>query len=189
MKKVILKFIYTIVVFILALFLIGHFTNAETVDMTAQMSAPSFPTLTFIENGTEINLLHGYAEEMDVDHIRGSILPISATRSFKFSMNTFGEMVSNLRFEVRQINGSSLVENTDITDTHRDGDIITGNIQLKDLIDANQEYMLVVLADIDGQTVRFYERVIWNEDGDKYHLSDELTYVQRFKKMTFDKNG
>ncbi len=189
MKKVIIKFIYTILVFILALFLIGHFTNAETVDMTAQMSAPSFPTLSFIENGTEINLLHGYAQEMDVDHIRGSVLPISATRSFKFSLNTFGEMVSNLRFEVRQINGSSLVENTDITDTKRDGDIITGNIQLKDLIDANQEYMLVVLADIDGQTVRFYERVIWNEDGEKYHLSEELTYVQRFIRMTFDKNG
>ena len=65
MKKTIIKIIYTIVVFILALLLIGHFTNVETVDMTAKMGAPTFPTVTFELAGKQVNQAHGYASEMD----------------------------------------------------------------------------------------------------------------------------
>ena len=59
MKNAIFKIIYTIVVFIVSIFLIGHFTNVETVDMTAKMGAPTFPTVTFDSNGKQVNMLHG----------------------------------------------------------------------------------------------------------------------------------
>ena len=64
MKKAIIKIIYTIAVFILSLFLIGHFTNVETVDMTARMGAPTFPTVTFDLSGKQVSatpLLPGHS--------------------------------------------------------------------------------------------------------------------------------
>ncbi len=189
MKKIILKILYTITVFIIFLLLIGHFTNAETVDMTAQMGAPTFPLITFMEGNNEVNTQRGYATEMEVNHIRSSVLPIDERRNVSFKMNTYGEAVSNLQFEVRQASGSSLVENSSITDMKRDGDIITGSFQLKDLIDEGQEYMLVVLADVNEKTVRFYTRVVWSEGDEKYHVQEELDFVKRFINLTFDKNG
>ena len=189
MKKIIFKILYTITVFIIFLFVIGHFTNAETVDMTAQMGAPTFPVLTFYEGNTELNTLRGYATEMEVNHIRSSVLPVDETRSVSFKMNTYGSAVSNLQFEVRQASGSSLVESSKISDMNRDGDIITGSFQLKDLIDADSEYILVVLADIEEKTVRFYSRVVWTEGKEKYHVQEELDFVRRFIDLTFDKNG
>lgn len=189
MKNAIFKIIYTIVVFILSIILIGHFTNVETIDMTAKMSAPTFPTVTFDLNGKQINMLHGYAEEMDVAHMRGEILPASASRGISFVMNTYGENVTDLKFEVRQASGNSLVENTEITDYTTDGDIIKGSFQMKDLIDAGKEYMLVLIANVDGRQARFYSRVIWPESDKPFHVDEIISFVQNFNNMTFDKAG
>ncbi|WP_026526684.1 hypothetical protein [Butyrivibrio sp. VCD2006] len=187
MKKTIIKIIYTIIVFILSLFLIGHFTNVETVDMTARMGAPTFPTVSFELAGKQINMLHGYSHEMDVAHIRGEILTTDSSRGVKFRMNTYGEIVTNLRFEVRQASGNSLVENSEITDFTQDGDIIRGSFQMKDLIDPGQEYILVILADVNDKTARFYERIIWSEEDNAYHSREVIDFAVNFSKMTFDK--
>ncbi|WP_408069535.1 hypothetical protein [Butyrivibrio sp. JL13D10] len=189
MKNAIFKIIYTIVVFVLSLFLIGHFTNVETVDMTAKMGAPTFPTVSFELNGKQVNMLHGYATEMDVAHMRGEILPATGSRGISFQMNTYGEEVSDLKFEVRQVSGNSLVENSEITDLSRDGDIIRGSFQMKDLIDAGQEYMLVILANVNGQTARYYTRVIWPESEESFHVAEAMDFAVNFSNMTFDKAG
>ncbi|SDB36142.1 hypothetical protein [Butyrivibrio sp. INlla16] len=186
MKKTIIKIIYTIVVFIVSLLLIGHFTNVETVDMTARMGAPTFPTVTFESGGKQINMLHGYAQEMDVAHMHGEIMPTDAQRTISFQMNTYGESISDLKFEVRQVSGNSLVENSDITDYSQDGDIIKGKFQMKDLIDPGKEYILVILANVNGKTARYYERVIWTEEDNAYHTREIVDFALNFSNMTFN---
>ncbi|WP_026491513.1 hypothetical protein [Butyrivibrio sp. XPD2002] len=187
MKNAIFKIIYTIVVFIVSIFLIGHFTNVETVDMTAKMGAPTFPTVTFDSNGKQVNMLHGYATEMDVAHMRGEILLTTAQRGISFQMNTYGEDVTDLKFEVRQASGNSLVENSEITDFSRDGDIIKGSFTMKDLIDAGHEYMLVLLANVNGQTARYYTRIMWPESDESFHVNEAVDFALNFSSKTFDK--
>ncbi|WP_035767279.1 hypothetical protein [Butyrivibrio sp. NC2002] len=189
MVKNLIKIAYTLLVFIIAVILIGHFTNVETVDMTAQMSDATFPTITFEAGQRKINTLHGYAAEMDVSHMRGGVLPVDKSRSVSFSMNTYGTAVSNLRFEIRQVSGNSLVENSEITDYSQNENMITGSFQIKDLIESNQEYMLVILADMNEKTVRYYTRVVWAEDGEQFHLNEIVGFVLNFVNMTFDKNA
>ncbi len=189
MKNAIFKSIYTIIVFVVSVFLIGHFTNVETIDMTAEMGKATFPTVTFDLNGREVNMLHGYATEMEVAHMRGEIITTSASRGVSFKLNTYGEAVTNLKFEVRQASGNSLVENSDITDVTTDGDIISGKFQIKDLIDAGKEYMLVILADVNGKTARYYTRVIWPENQDSYHPEEAISFALNFSNKSFDKAG
>lgn len=189
MKKTIFKIIYTILVFIVSVLAIGYFTNAETVDMTARMPAPTFPTVSFVNDGKTINTLHGYSDEMQVNYMRGVVLPIDQTRSVNFSINTYGTFISGLKFEIRPVSGNSLVESTEITDYKTNGDIITGQFQIKDLIEADQEYMLVMIAEIGEETVRYYSRVIWSLDGEKYHCGEEIDFVLNFLNMTFNKES
>ncbi len=189
MKKIIIRTVYTIIVFIVSLFVIGHFTNAETVDMTAQMEAPTFPVLYFMEGSRQINQVHGYATEMEVNHLRSSVLPIDQTRKVSYKLKTFGENITGLRFEVRQLSGNGLVENSEITDFDRDDEYISGSFQLKDLIDADKEYMLVVIANVENKEVRFYERVMWSEGTDRYHVDNHLAFAEKFVDMTFDKEN
>ncbi len=189
MKKTIFKILYTIIVFIISVLLIGHFTNAENVDMTGSMAAATFPMISFMEGTNEVNPVHGYVNEMDVSHLHGSVLPVDETRKVTFKLNTYGESISGLRFEVRQISGDSLVENSEIAEYSQDGDYINGTFQMKDLIDADQEYMLVVIATIDDKDIRFYTRVFWSDGTARYHVDEQISFVKKFINMTFDKEG
>lgn len=186
-KLTIIKTIYAVLVFVIAVFVISKLSNDDNADMTAQMSEATLPTVTFLSNYREINPLHGYVDEMDISHMRGSILPIGSNRDVSYKIYTYGKDVTNLRFEVRNIDGVGLVENTALQDYKETADSITGSFQLKDLITSGKEYMLVMLMDTDNGTVRFYSRLVWTGDEKKYHLDDEVDFVRSFSEATFDK--
>ncbi len=188
-KLTILKIIYFILVFVIAVLVISKVSNVDNQDMTAQMSEATLPFVTFYSGSTEINPLHGYLSEMDVSHMRGPVLPIGTGREVSFAVDTFGKDVTDLRFEVRNISGEGLVESTYIQNYKETAGRITGSFQLKDLITPQNEYMLVLLANTQSGTARFYSRIVWTDSDEKYHVDDEISFVKSFSDATFDKEA
>ncbi len=188
-KYSILKFIYALLVFVISVFVISTFSNSDNQDMTAQMAPATLPMVYFIAEGQEVNLLHGYTDEMDVSHVRSSILPVGNDREISFAISTYGQNVSRVKFEVRNIDGNGLVESTDVADYREISDKILGTFQLKDLITAGKEYMLVMLVNTGNEDIRYYTRIVWTEDETRYHLVDEVKFVSDFSNATFDKEA
>jgi hypothetical protein len=188
-KYNLLKTIYGVIIFIIAVFVISRLTNDENADMTAQMAAAKLPTVSLVSGTHEINQLHGFLNEMDVSHMHGTVYPVDSDRSVFYRINTFGQSVDSLGFEVRNIDGKGLVENTNLVDYKKEGNIISGSFQLKDLIQSKKEYMLVLFMDTAAGKVRFYNRIVWVEDGSKYHVQEELDFVKGFSAATFDKEA
>ncbi|WP_026504695.1 hypothetical protein [Butyrivibrio sp. NC3005] len=188
MKKTVLKIIYVIIVFCVSLVVIGHFSNHQEVDRTAKMEEPTLPVLSFVDKDKEIDELHAYVTEMDINYMRGNIFPTGKNRELTFKMNLNGQEVSNLRFEVREVDGSSLVENSDITNvtSNSSKDFLTGTFKIKDLIDEDKEYALVILADRGEDTLRYYCRIVWSSEGDRLNFEDGLSFVKDFSAKTFD---
>ncbi len=186
-RLTILKTIYFFVVLLVAIIVISRFANGDNADMSAPMGKATLPVVTLSSGGREINPLHGYISEMDLSYLRGTIMPIGANREVHVKINTYGTDVWSPYFEVRSINGDSLVESTNITDYREDSNRIEGSFQLKDLITAGTEYMLVVAIDTDLGTARYYTRFVWTEDDSLYHLQDELDFVLGFSEATFSK--
>ena len=186
-RLTILKTIYFIVVLVIAMIVVSHFSNGDNADMSAPMSEATLPIVTLVSGDKEINPLHGYTSEIDLSYLRGTILPIGAGRDVHYRINTYGSKVWNIGFEVRSIDGKSLVENTEITDYRESADNIEGSFVLKDLINADQEYMLVILMDTDIGRARYYTRFVWTEDDSMYHMNDELDFVLGFSEATFSK--
>ncbi len=186
-KLTIIKIIYAIVVFTVSLFVIGKLSHGDNADMTAQMSKASLPIVTLLSGDREINPMHGYTTEMDVSHMRGAVFPVGAGRQISFRINTFGGNVSGLKFEVRTIDGTSLVESTPIMDYSESSTAINGSFQIKDLITAGTEYMLVFVMDTSVGESRFYSRIVWTEDDSRYNLDEELDFVTAFSAATFNK--
>ncbi len=182
-----LKFIYFVLVLILAMFVVSRFSNGDNADMSAPMPAATLPTVTLKSMGREMNRLHGYTSDVDLSYLRGTILPVGSNREVTYRVNTYGSNITNLGFEVRSIDGSSLVENHQIDDYRKDDDFLEGSLQLKDLITQDREYMLVILMDTDIGTARYYTRIVWTGDDDKYFLDDELDFVLGFSGATFSK--
>lgn len=187
MKKTVIKGAIVIVVFLAALYIVSNIMNKGNSDMTTEMSEATYPVISVNYGGFSINAMHGYSEAMDVSQMREGITPLSAGRKISLIINTFGKEVSGIAFEVRNVDGSRLIESTKLEEYEKSGDKISVSFGLKDLIENNQEYLLVILLTLDnGEEVRYYTRVINSEE---YHVMDKLEYITDFSTKTFDKEA
>lgn len=185
MKKAILKGLVFAVTFFVSVLIISKIMNKGTNDLTVEMASATFPVVYMGMDGTTYNELHGYAEAMDTAYMRDSITVLSEARTTEFTIDTYGQPVSGISFEVRSVDGERLIENTAVTEYSQQANEITGKITVKDLIEKNTEYALIWKVDLEGQTVRYYTRIVWAED---YHLAEKLAFATSFSEKTFDKD-
>ena len=66
MKERTIKIVVLAVVFIMAMIGFSLWINRGSADMTADMDAPTLPTISFIMGEKEVNLLVGHQQEMNV---------------------------------------------------------------------------------------------------------------------------
>lgn len=187
MKKTLIKCVYLAVVFLVSLLLAGAVLNQGNTDMTMEMGPATYPVIHMLVEDKEVNPLHGYKEAMQCSFQRDNITPLGEGRRVSFIVDKYGQNIEKMLFEVRSIDGRRLIENTEITDYEETGERIAGEFTIKDLIDADKEYMLVLLLENNwGQTMRYYTRIIQTEN---YHEMEKLDYVLDFHKRTFDKEA
>lgn len=188
MKKLIINIAIIIVVFFISLFVAGSIINQGTTDMTMEMGKATFPVVTVQFNGIEMNPMHGYRKEMKTNLMRESITPLMNGRKISLQIDRFGAEISSMAFEVRSVDGERLIENTQIPEwKEQDDGTLFVTLELKDLIDMNQEYELILLiTPASGETIRYYTRIISQED---YHVTDKLEFVKDFTIKTFDKEA
>lgn len=187
MKKVILKGAVFALTFLVAVIVISKIMNKGNNDLTVEMAPASFPVVYMGMEGNAYNELHGYVQAMDTAYMRDTITALDTGRSTEFTIDTYGHSVSGISYEVRSVDGERLIESTQVTEFERAADRIAGKITVKDLIEADTEYALVMLLQTEeGKTVRYYTRIVWAED---YHLAEKLAFAGSFHEKTFDKEA
>lgn len=187
MRKTLIKCAIVFIVFLSAMLIIGSIMNKGNSDMTTEMNKASYPIVAFNYGGQVINAMHGHAQVMEVSQMRESITPLQGGRKLNLVIDLYGRNIRNLSFEVRSIDGSRLIENTNIEEYERTESGIEVSFALKDLIESNQEYtLIIILAMEDGEEIRYYTKVIYPEE---YYTSDKLDFVTDFSNKTFDKEA
>ncbi len=186
MKKTLIKSLILLTVFILSLYLISGIMNQGNTDMTAQMAPATYPLVYIMMGERQINCLRGYAEIMESSYLRESLTPLSEGRRLRFCIDKFDNPVTGITFEVRSIDGSRLIESTVVEIYEEDEDKITADISIKDLIEPEKEYTLVLLINTDNeQTIRYYARILSPAE---YHAEEKVDYVFQFHERTFNKD-
>lgn len=186
MKRSIIKSMIVIIVFFTALFVISDIMNKGNTDMTTEMEEATYPVVSINYGGFSINKLHGYREVMEVAQMRECITPLASGRKVTLDIDTFGNKIGGIRFEVRSVDGNRLIEDTKIEEYEQSEDKIRVSFGIKDLIENNQEYMLVLILTAGGQEIRYYTRIINPEE---YYVADKLEYIRDFSDKTFDKEA
>lgn len=187
MKKIVLKGIVFLLIFLIALFGISAIMNQGNTDMTVEMGPATLPLVYMEIDGETVNCLHGYKEQMNSSNLRDTITPLGEGRSLTLNIKKFGMGVRGVSFEVRSIDGSRLIEDTELQDYEEDDNSIHCTFSVKDLIEEKEEYMLVVLVETeDGNMVRYYTRII---QGGDYHVAEKLKFVKDFHERCFDKEA
>lgn len=187
MKKTIIKAGIVVIVFFATLFITSSIMNKGNTDMTMEMGKATYPVVWVNYSGYRINEMHGYDNAMEISQMRDSITPLAAGRRVTLEIDPYGESISKIAFEVRSLDGSRLIENTEIEEFEQTQEGITTTFALKDLIESNQEYALVIVLTMgNGKDIRYYTRVVSTEE---YFASDKLDYVNDFSNKTFDKEA
>ena len=173
MKKTVIKGIAFVVIVVISLVVISMVANQGNGDMTAPMPAASLPTMAIVEDGQEINQMYGYTMQMDTADMRESITPIKTARQINAVVHGYGTEIAGVSYELRSIDGSRLIENTELTGT-QEGDDLYLSFRLKDLMKEGEEYSLIFLVNLDeSRQVRYYTRVIQAD----YYLTEKLDFV------------
>ncbi|MBR1909224.1 MAG: hypothetical protein IJ821_01415, partial [Lachnospiraceae bacterium] len=180
-----IKLSVTFVLFLISLFVSNIVLNRGNTDMTAEMSKASLPVVYMNVNDEYINPLHGYTTEMEGNYLRGPITPLMANRSVTFRADLYDAVIAKVSYEVRPLDMSRLIEETEVSDFSYKGDVIYATATLKDLIEDDTEYMLIIkLTTSGGAVIRYYARVINRAE---LYLSEKMEFVRDFSDKTMNK--
>lgn len=186
MKRSIIKLAVFIAVFIAALFIVGKIMNQGHDNLTMEMAPATFPLITMEMDGVAYNQLHGYKNPMDVSFQRDTVTALGERRNTDFRIDTYGRMIDSITIEVRNADGSRLIENTELSEYTQHGNVISGTIALKDLIDRDTEYSMAILLDSEGENIYYYTRVVWS---DSLFVAEKLDYVLDFHNRLYDREA
>ncbi len=185
MKKTIIKIVVILLTFIVSLIVISKIMNQGTNNLTMEMAPASLPIVTLDKDGILYNELHGYKDAMNVAFQRDTMTELGPNREVAFQVDPFGNDIASISIEVRSTDGQRLIENSEVVNLEKKDGRIYGSTTLKDLIEQDSEYALVILLNMDhNQVIRYYTRIIWSENT---FAKEKIQFVQNFHEKTYDK--
>lgn len=186
MKKALIKLSVFVIVFITAFITISLVMNRGNNSMTSEMAGATFPLITMEKDGMAYNMLHGYASSMNTAYQRETVTELSEDRKLSFVIDPFEKSIEKIEAQVRSLDGTRLIENPQVT--YRNS--VSGmncEIVLKDLIEEEEEYMLVLLLHTqDGQVITYYTRIVWSS-GMQMQAAQKLAFAKEFHEAAYDR--
>ncbi len=187
MKKLMLRIASIAAAFLLGMAGMSYFLMAGNTDSTAEMDSATLPLVYMKLENRNLNLLHGYTKSMDAATMRDAVYPLPEDRTVSFRVEYPDAKVQELRYEVRSIDTSRLIEDGEITDYSRSGRTLEVRLKLKDLLDDDEEYLLVIHLGLEkNQEAYYYTHV---KKITETHLDECLSFVEEIHSALFDKNN
>lgn len=187
MKLSVIKGIVWGTVFFIAMIIFAIMTNRGNMDMTAKMEEASLPLVYLDVADREVNCLYGHLEPVKTAYVQNCITPLPKDRTLDIRFEEYGDEITKIGYEIRSIDGLRLIESNTVSEFERTENEISIELKLKDLLEEDTEYMLVlVLETKDEPTVYYYSKIMIC---DNEYIGESIDFVTDFHNKTFDKNA
>lgn len=134
--------------------------NVRPEKQPVEMTDPTLPTITVDAAGTTVGELHGYTTEMNTSYMRDSVIPVESTKIMPIHIASHGEKITDLSYEIRSLDTSRKIAETNIDDLTEDGDTITAKPKLENLLSEGEEYLMILKLKADGTQLYYYARIL-----------------------------
>ncbi|MCD7863646.1 MAG: hypothetical protein LUG61_09135 [Lachnospiraceae bacterium] len=186
MKKNLIMWTTFVVVFLVSMVITYYYINRDNEGLSMDMDPATLPLVQIELDGTAYNLLHGYADSMEINEVAEYIFPLDTDRSVTVLIDSFGEEVESVSYEIRNSDSTRLIENGEATIRESDG-TITCSFTLKDLISEGEEYILVLSVSTRyQQDIHFYTRFLYAGENS---MEEQMAVVWQFHESTFDQEN
>lgn len=195
MRNIFLRIAYAAGLFLAVFIVLEIFAGGSGAQTTEEMAEPVLPVVSVQSSSGTFNLLHGHTGETDPGQMRPVLTPVSSDRTISIVVNPYGTAVHSAKAEARDITGQRLIEQEDLELSQDESGLVHADIAFSNLIEADTEYMLVVVLQIQQNTetagsVRYYTRFVSSGDEDALTEAEEaLSFALEFHHDTFDKTS
>lgn len=161
----------------------GRTDDSRAGTVYTAMEDAAFPVVYPSMLGREMAPLFGHMEEMAVTADRDSLIILPEDRQLSIRME-HAEQVAGLRYEIRSLDMTHLVERTELSDWDAaDGEIRT-KLPVQNLMSPDVEYCLGINAILsDGTSLWYFTRI---KEADDTHAAEMLALAEEFSSKTLD---
>ncbi|MCD8333478.1 MAG: hypothetical protein LUB60_05075 [Clostridiales bacterium] len=132
-----------------------------------------------------MNELHAYTVEMDATSVRDTITPVESGGSMTVSVDSYGSRVTSVRYEVRSLDTTRLVQESEAENLSATDDLATAELPIQNLLTEGEEYLLIIEVTTDGDPCWFYTRIIQEDNS---YITECIAFVREFHEITMDKD-
>lgn len=185
-KKFLVKSLILLVVFLAGVFGTALFMNYSSADNRADLSLASLPEVMVDLNGTLVNRMCGYRQEMQTDFMRDHLTILDTSKEVNAVIVPYGNEISEMSYEIRTSDGSKVLENKSIKQFREDGEYLRASFQIQSSLLLNQEYSLVITLNTQEEEIYYYTRVIQRS---QTSIDQYLDFAGQFYEKSMDKAG
>ncbi|MCC8151308.1 MAG: hypothetical protein LIO96_07615, partial [Lachnospiraceae bacterium] len=132
-----------------------------------------------------MNERHGYTTEMDAASVRDTITPVESGGTLSVSVDSYGTPVESVRYEVRSLDTTRLVQESEVENLSVTDDLATAELPIQNLLTEGEEYLLIIEVTSSGEPSYFYTRIIQEENS---YIGECISFVKEFHEITMDKD-
>lgn len=160
MNRKVIKPVVLSGLFLAALIVFSIITNQDNKDMTTAMKEATLPIVQFYEGNNSVAQLHGYVSEMNITKMRDGIVPVDHTRLLPLKINTYGQKIRGIAYEIRSLDDSRLVAKGDAQGIKEKNNEISANLKIQNILGKGEEYELIVILASGKNKIRYYTRLM-----------------------------
>lgn len=175
------------------IFMIGivvYFMNARNAmekktAVYSNLEEPSLPVVYAVYDGKEINDMHGFLEDMGNKAAREQITVLPVDRMLKLHIAEYGNTITGIRYEIRNLAMDRLIERTEINDWSSENGVTAVTFPIQNLIEKGEDYLLSIQVDTAEKQINYYTRIMWVENT---YVADMLELAENFTRKSLDYN-
>ncbi|EOS39131.1 hypothetical protein C808_01986 [Lachnospiraceae bacterium M18-1] len=174
-------------VFVLAILISSLVLNQGTSDITVGLSDPDLPRVAFEVRNQRVNALEGYVDEMDITAMRDTITPISDNGLLNMYLETGGQEIAGIRYEVYSLNGEEVYLQNAVKELSEDQVTLELGNALPEGVQEGVLRVALRVGSDEEKEIFYYTRI---ERQDELSVKECMDFAKDFHETTFtrDKN-
>lgn len=187
MKKTLKKAMILVVIFVAAVilyFVFNRGNRSQDSNVYAAMEGATLPVAYVSMYGRDMNLMHGYRQDMGQAIVRDSLTILPEDRVLNLRIAGYDGTVLGIRYEIRSLDLQRLVENTRLESWDQGEDGVMVALPIQNLLTKEREYLLRIEVDTEKHgTIYYYTRIMLT---DNTNIQSMIDLAVDFSARTFD---
>lgn len=176
-----LIFIAAIVVY----FVSARNTMEKEITVYTSLDEPVLPVVYTQLNGKELNCLYGYMQDMGNQAARECISVLPENREMKIRIAEYGNTITGISYEVRNLSMDRLIERTEVSDWQSADGSTSAVLPIQNLLIRNETYFLTLTVNTGEKEIHYYSRIMWPDNNYAY---DMVQLAEEFTRKSMDYN-